>query len=351
MKKAISLLLLLTLLCPVLFSCKSDTPKSKTTYEYFNTVCTLHSYNGESKADFQKNSAQFLTLLEKYHKLFDIYYPHSGVNNIYTINENAGKEPVKVSSELIEFLLYSKNMYMLTNGKVNIAMGAVLKLWHNKRTEAQIPGTTPTLPSKDELTEAAKHTNISKLIIDEENSTVFLSDPEMSLDVGAIAKGYTAEKIAEYFIERGITGYVIDLGGNLRAIGRKASGGKWLTGIKNPNATNDNPYIAKIEISDTSCVTSGDYERYYTVGGKRYHHIIDPLTLYPSEHFSSVTVITRDSTLADVLSTAFFCMSEADGRALCAKLPIVEVMWVYKDGRVSHTDGFGEILKERNYDY
>ena len=351
MKRIISLILLLSLVGTLLVSCKSDDPKSETTYEYFNTVCTLHSYNGESKANFDKNVEAFLTMLEKYHKLFDIYYEYSGVNNVCTINKNAGKEPVKVSRELIDFLLYSKEMYTLTHGKVNIAMGAVLKLWHDKREESKISNRIPSIPTEADLTSAATHTNIDNLVIDEDNLTVFLSDPEASLDVGAIAKGYAAEKIAEYFIERGISGYVIDLGGNLRTIGKKASGNQWVTGIKNPDLTSTNQYAAKISISDTSCVTSGDYERYYTVGGKRYHHIIDPATLYPSNHFSSVTIITQSSALADTLSTALFCMSEEDGRTLLATCADVEVMWIYKNGRISRTDGFDIMLIERDSDY
>ena len=345
MKRAISLFLFFVLLCPLLFSCKSDSPKSKTTYDYFNTVCTIHSYNGESASDFEKNAAKFITMLEKYHKLFDIYFSYSGVSNVYTINENAGKETVKVSSELIDFLLYSKEMYTLTNGKVNVAMGAVLKLWHNKRTESQISGIIPSLPTAEELAEAAKHTNIDNLIIDKQNSTVYISDPKMSLDVGAIAKGYTAQKIAEYFKEINVTGYVIDLGGNLCTIGKKASGDGWITGVKNPSFNSESPYVAKIKIQDTSCVTSGDYERYYTVGGQRYHHIIDPVTLYPATYYASVTIVTKNSALADTLSTALFCMNESDGRALIGKLSGVEVMWVYHDGHTSATAGFEEILE------
>lgn len=341
MKKVISLLLLLCLFCPLLLSCRNDEAKI---YDYFNTVCTLRSYNGDSKADFEKNESQFVTLLEKYHKLFDIYFSYSGVNNIYTINENAGKEPVKVSRELIDFLIYSKEMYTLTGGKVNIAMGAVLKIWHDKRTEANSPGGKASLPKESELHSAGEHTDINKLIIDEVNFTVYLSDPEMSLDVGAIAKGYAAQKIAEYFIERGISGYVIDLGGNISAIGKKANGDGWVTGIKNPIPNSESAYAAKIKIEDTSCVTSGDYERYYTVSGKRYHHIIDPDTLFPAAYFSSVTIIAKDSALADTLSTALFCMNEVDGRALIGNLTGVEVMWIYSDGRISYTDGFTKML-------
>jgi thiamine biosynthesis lipoprotein len=130
---------------------------------------------------------------------------------------------------------------------------------------------------------------------------------------------------------------VLDVGGNLRIVGAKPDGNGWITGIKDPH--NASKYAEKLTLSDISCVTSGDYERYFEVDGIRYHHIIDKDTLYPAEHFSSVTVICRDSGLADALSTALFCMSYEEGRALVDALDSVEVIWVTKAGGKYTTDG------------
>ena len=123
--------------------------------------------------------------------------------------------------------------------------------------------------------------------------------------------------------------------GNIRIVGEKPDGSGWGTGIKDP--ADPEQYAAKVTLSDTSCVTSGNYERYFTVDGVRYHHIIDPQTRMPADYFASVTVITPDSGLADALSTALFCMSYEDGLALAEKIGNVDVLWITQDGAQYHT--------------
>ena len=180
------------------------------------------------------------------------------------------------------------------------------------------------------LREAARHTDISSLEVDPAANTVRISDPLASLDVGALAKGYATERAAQALEAAGVDGYVLNIGGNLRIIGHKPDGSGWTTGIKDPQNTEQ--YAAKVVLADTSCVTSGNYERYFTVDGVRYHHIIDPNTCMPADYFASVTVITPDSGLADALSTALFCMSYEEGLALVQKLDNVQVLWIRADG-------------------
>ena len=187
--------------------------------------------------------------------------------------------------------------------------------------------------------EARLHCNIDSLIIDEEAGTVYISDPDMSLDVGAIGKGYATERAAEMLISRGVNSYVLNIGGNIRAIGEKVTGDGWVTGITNPNKLSDESFITKVSIKNTSLVTSGDYERYYYADGVKYHHVIDPETLMPAAYFSSVSIFTLDSGLADVLSTALFCMSYEDGLELVESIGGVEVIWVDTEYNVKHTDG------------
>jgi thiamine biosynthesis lipoprotein len=139
----------------------------------------------------------------------------------------------------------------------------------------------------------------------------------------------------------GCTSYVLDIGGNLRTIGTKKDGTGWNTGIKNP--TGNPRYALYLNISNTSCVTSGDYERYFMYEGKKYHHIIDKDTLMPADYFSSITILTADSGLADALSTALFTMSYEDGKKLVDSLGNVEVVWIYKDGQIVYTDGINPI--------
>ncbi len=286
--------------------------KSYTFYnEYFDTVGSVIDFSDDSEESFTENVARVEATLKKYHELFDIYHSHEGVAGLYKINEMRGAAPVTASSELIEFLDFCIEIYHLTNGEVNIALGAVLRLGSDA--------------SAEDREAAAEHCDINDIIIDRENSTVYLSDPEMSLDVGAVGKGYAVEAAAKLLIAEGVSGYVLDIGGNLRIIGERPSGEPFKTGIKDP--LNNGGYAEIIEIENTSCVTSGEYER-----GS---HIIDKDTLMPPDHFASVTVITEDSGLADALSTALFCMDKESGEALAASLEGVKVVWVDNSGEVT----------------
>ena len=141
----------------------------------------------------------------------------------------------------------------------------------------------------------------------------------------------------------GVSSYVLNVGGNIRIIGTKPDGTGWVTGVKDPRNTSE--FAIKLRLADTSCVTSGVYERYYTVDGVRYHHIIDKDTLFPAEYFSSLTVITKNSALADALSTALFCMPYDDGAALAEKLG-VDVLWIFPDGEMKYTPGIEKLIEE-----
>jgi len=313
-------------------------PQGKAYFSYFDTVSYVYSYAEDSAEEFEARSAEVSAVLHRYHQFFDIYHEYSGVNNLCTINRLAGGEPVKVEKELIDFLLYARDLYDQTGGEMNILLGAVLTIWHDYRTAAADDPSAARLPAKEELAEAAKHTDISLLEIDTENSTVRLTDPEASIDVGALGKGYATEKAAQKLEQQGISGYVLNIGGNIRIVGTKPDGTGWTTGVRDPREP-DGAYSAMLELADTSCVTSGNYERYYTVDGKRYHHLIDKDTLWPAEHVSSLTVITKDSGLADALSTALFCMPYEEGLALAERMEGVEVLWIFADGTVQYTPG------------
>lgn len=315
-------------------------------YTFFDTVSYVYSYSDDSQAVFESNCSAVSEILGKYHKLFDIYYEYAGVTNLRTINKNAGGEPLTVEKELIDFLLYAKELYTLTNGEMNIMMGALLRPWHDCRTAAATDPANAAIPSDDIIAEAMNHIDFSSLEIDEENLTVRITDPKASIDVGALGKGYATEKAAEYLESKGVNSYVLNIGGNIRIIGTKADGSGWLTGIKDPKAPNAK-YASYITIANTSCVTSGDYERFFNVDGQKYHHIIDKDTGLPASYFTSVTIITQDSGLADALSTALFCMSYEDGRALVDSLEGVDILWIENDGTLRMTDGYKALITDR----
>ncbi|QNU65995.1 FAD:protein FMN transferase [Ruminiclostridium herbifermentans] len=325
--------------------------KDKKRYEaeflqLFDTMTKIVAYT-ESKEEFTKYSQLIYDNLKIYHQLYDIYNDYDGINNIKTINDNAGIKPVKVDKKIIDLLLYSKEWYLKTEGKINIAFGAVLKIWHKYRTEGVEDETKAAIPKMEELQEAANHTDINKIIIDEINSTVYLEDPQMSIDVGSIGKGYATEQVSQIAIKSGFTSGLISVGGNVRAIGNKGIDDKlWNLGIQNPDRESENNTISIVYVSDLSVVSSGDYERYYTVNGKRYHHIIDTDTLFPSEYFSEVTILCENSGMSDALSTAVFCMPIEKGLEFINSLPDTEALWVMKNGEIKYSEGFKKFTKE-----
>ncbi|MDF2675766.1 MAG: rane-associated lipoprotein involved in thiamine biosynthesis [Bacillota bacterium] len=324
--------------------------KNKTRYEsefleLFDTVTRIVGF-AESEAEFKEYSQIIYDNLKEYHELYDIYNDYEGINNIKTINDNAGIQPIKVDQKIIDLLKFCKEAYNITNGKTNIAFGSVLKIWHDYRDEGISDPENAKLPDIKDLEKASKHTDINNIIIDETNSTVFLKDPDMRLDVGAVAKGYATEQISKIAKESGLTSGLISVGGNVRAISQNSeTKAPWNVGIQNPDTQSENQVLKVVRINDMSLVTSGDYERYYTVNGKQYNHIIDTETLFPAEYFTSVSIIIQDSGLADALSTALFDMPFEEGLELINSIPDAEAMWILKDGTFKYSEGFEKLIK------
>ncbi len=312
----------------------------------FDTKTTIVAYT-DNKEEFARYSQLIYDSLNEYHQLYDIYNSYEGISNIKTINDQAGKAPVKVDSRIIDLLKFSKQWYEKTGGKVNVAMGSVLSIWHDYREKGMEDPDSAELPPLERLKEAAMHTDINKVIINEEKSTVYLEDPEMSLDVGAVAKGYATEQVSRIAYENGFTSGLISVGGNVRAIGFKGDNKQpWNVGIQNPETDQDLPDLHVLDIIDASLVTSGIYERYYTVDGRDYHHIIDPDTLFPSVEYKSVSIMCRDSGMADALSTAIFNMNIDEGMDFVKSLPDVEVLWVLSNGEFKYSDHFMDYVKK-----
>lgn len=311
---------------------------SATFLELFDTVTTVVGQS-ESKAAFETAAYAIRDELQRYHQLFDIYEEYPGIANLKTVNDQAGIAPVQVDQEIIQMLLDCKAYYALTGGRVNVAMGSVLQLWHVAREDGINDPQNAALPDAAALEEAAKHTDIQDLIIDEAASTVYIADPKMRLDVGAIAKGWAAQKVAETAPE----GLLLSVGGNVCATGPKdEKGTPWVVGIQNPDGGEN--YLHTLRVTRGCVVTSGDYQRAYAVDGKLYHHIIDPDTLYPAQNWRSVTVVCEDSGLADALSTALFLLPREQGQALLNQCN-AEAMWVDAAGNRSYSPGFSVLIR------
>lgn len=337
----------LILLCALLVGCAPVKEAEQTQYTatfltLFDTVTTIIG-RAEDEAAFQGKTQTIHDDLLRYHELFDIYNDYDGVNNIKTINDNAGIAPVKVDKAIIDLLTDCKQYYELSGGRVNVMMGSVLSLWHDARNHGINDPANAKLPDREALEEAAKHTSMDNLVIDGAASTVYITDPEASLDVGAVAKGWATQRAAD----NAESGMLLSVGGNVCATGpKKADGTPWVIGIQNPDKADEN--IHTLFVPFGSVVTSGDYQRAYVVDGKAYHHIIDPDTLMPATYWRSVSIVCgddfSDSGLADALSTALFLMDAESGEALVKEWG-ADAYWIAADGSEYMTDGFEKMLR------
>ena len=308
--------------------------------ELFDTVTTVVGY-AESEEAFSAEINEFHDMLEEYHQLYDIYSEYEGINNIKTINDNAGGEPVEVDQRIIDLLLFAQDMYARTGGKTNVMMGSALRLWHDAREYGINNPEDSYLPDEAELEAANEHTSIEALVIDDEANTVQITDPLASLDVGAVAKGYAVQRVCEDAPE----GLLVSVGGNVCATGpRPTDGSAWVVGVQDPDGSASD-YLLTVNLTEGCLVTSGDYQRYYTVDGVRYHHIIDPDTLQPPQYWRAVSIICPDSGVADALSTALFCMDRESGEALLEEFD-AEALWIAPDGTLSYTAGFEELINQ-----
>ncbi|MBE6947754.1 MAG: FAD:protein FMN transferase [Ruminococcaceae bacterium] len=339
MKRIIAFAVALSLLF-AFAGCSGTTEKPSCTvtfWDVFDTVTTITAVTDDREA-FEKQAEAIHQALWKYHQLFDIYQEYDGITNLKSVNDAAGKAPVAVDAAIIRLLQDCKQYYQLTGGQVNVAAGSILKLWHDARETALHDPQQASLPEKSALQEAARYTDIEKLIIDEEKGTVFLSDEKMLLDVGAVAKGWAVQRVAE----NALGSFLINVGGNVCVTGPKDGEIPWTVGVNNPDGSSN--YLHRLSISGGSVVTSGNYQRYYMVNEQSYHHIIQLETMMPGDLWQAVTVVCPDSALADALSTALFLLPLEEGKALLQRAG-GEAFWLDNANNRFYSDGFPALIK------
>lgn len=354
MKKKFLIILALVLF---LVGC-GQKPKEKYSKMFYDTFDTQIQYleYAESEDKFNENFKFVKEEFTRLHRLYDNYKNYEGINNVKTINDNAGKEPVKVDKDLFELIKFSKENYEKTLGKVNIAMGSVLRIWHDVRENNEgVEESKTIIPTQKELEEANKHTDINAIELNEKDMSVFIKDPEVSIDLGATAKGYAVELISKKLEDKKIESASINAGGNVKTIGKKPDGKPWKIALQNPDLESteydleSTEYLDILDLDGTmSVVTSGDYQRFFMHKGKRYHHLIDPKTLQPALIYRSVSIVTEDSGLADLLSTALYLSDQDEAKKILENYKEkINVLWA-TDTEKWNTEGLDNILEFKN---
>jgi FAD:protein FMN transferase len=311
------------------FSCKSAIP-ARTEF-VLGTVCTINLYD-------RGTDQIYAEMFGRLKDLESILSANRDDTNIAVINQNAGIVPVKANPEtmaiLSEALLFSEK----TGGLFDPTIGPLVKAWNIGTEYAAIP-------SKEKLETAKALVNWKKLTLSKENGTVFLQDRGMKLDLGAIAKGFAADEMTRILTSHGIKRAIIDLGGNIYAVGEKAKGTPWVIGIRDPEQEQGES-IMSIPVSNESVVTSGIYERFFMANGVRYHHILDPETGYPvNNELMSVSIIATNSMLADALSTSTFLLGTEKGMELIESTEGTEAVFINKNHEVRYSKGLINKIK------
>ena len=289
----------------------------------FDTVISVQIFDSVDE-DVLKGCEK---LCKKYDSMFSNKIEDSEISRI----NSAGGNPVEVSKETIK--LIKKGIYYseMSDGAFDITIAPVSNLWDFKAE-------TPLVPSPEAIAEAVSHVNYKNIII--RDNTVKLTDPHAGIDLGAIAKGYIADRIKDYLEDEGVRHAMINLGGNVLAMDSKLDGSDYNIGIQKPFDETGEP-ITSVKISDKSVVTSGIYERYFKTDGKIYHHILDPNTGYPCENnLYSVTILTDSSLTADALSTTCFLLGYDRGMKLINQLDNVDAVFITNDNQIHYSKNF-----------
>lgn len=319
----------------------AQTKKIITTQESFQigTHITIKVYDDKEVPN--EVFDQIFGLIDTYENRVSKTISTSEVSNI---NEKAGIEPVAVSNSVIELVEIGQKYAALTGGLFDVTIGPLVDLWGIGTDHAAVPSDDARLVEMSKI-------DYQKIEIKPLDKTIFLKETEMEIDLGAIAKGYIADRVKDLILELGYDHAIINLGGNVLTVGTKPNSDAWQVGVRDPQSSSGNT-MGILKLEDNSIVSSGIYERFFNAGDTRYHHIINPKTGSPEFNgMYSVSIVSDTSVDGDALSTSVFLLGLEKGFALVESLSNVEAVFVMEDQSVYVTSGLGDrfILTEKSY--
>lgn len=255
------------------------------------------------------------------------------------VNKCAGVKPVSVHSQLFDLIQIGTKHSCAANSRLNIAIGPLVQNWRIGFADARVP-------TDSDIQRLLQQTNPQKIQLDTQKQTVYLAEKGMSIDLGALAKGYFTDLLVTYFKENGVQSGMVNLGGNLMVFGPCPSRelGYWKIGIQQPGASR-NQYALTIKVNDCSVVTSGIYERHLEHNGKSYHHILDPQTGYPAEtDVTSITIVAKDSLDGEIWTTRLFGKTSSEIVAELNQLPAIDGIVMTQKQHILYSNGMKKYL-------
>lgn len=302
-------------------SCDKPAPEPESqSFLMLGTVCTITIYDHPSEEAF---SAAF----DRIREIENHMSLHTDSSEIALVNANAGKEAVQVSPDTFAVIGKALEIARLSEGAFDPTIAPLVQAW-------DIGGENARRPPDEEIATLLPLVDYTKVILEPETREVYLPVEGMALDLGGIAKGYAADEVKQILLDHGVDKAIVNLGGNVLTLGRKVDGSLWRIGIQDPD-DGRGAYVMIVELDDTSLVTSGPYERFLELEGEIYHHILDTTTGFPVESdFTSVSIITQSSFLADALSTSVYALGYEKGMDLINSLDGVQAVFLTDDKEV-----------------
>ena len=310
-------------------------PISACSYDLLHTVCTIQLYDS---TDYDILNECF-AVIDKYEKLFSRTMESSEVYQINRASAGQSQTSFTVSDELKDILEFSLEYSSISKGALDISIAPLSSLWDFSGLEHKTEA--PAAENIAAATDLVDYTNV-KL----DGNTLTFSKPGMQLELGAVAKGYIADRVKDFLLSKGVTSAIINLGGNILLVGSKPKDVAFNVGIQNPFEDRDSVVVAISELKDCSMVSSGIYERYfYDKNGIFYHHILDSKTGYPCDtDLLQVTIISKESSTGDALSTACFALGLEKGMELIDSLPDIYAVFITSDGSLHFSEGYLETI-------
>ncbi|MFP4364359.1 MAG: FAD:protein FMN transferase [Spirochaetia bacterium] len=336
MKKHVIYFLYIFVLLSIFTSCGPPEATNASAF-YLGTPCSLTVYHNNAEAVIESVFAR----VEEIHNLMSRTIATSDVSRI---NRAAGEEAVQVSPETMEVISAALRYGAVSQGALDVSIGPLIELWGIGTESARIP-------SDSEISQLLPLVDYENILINEDENTVFLTQPDMIIDLGGIAKGFAADEAADILRERDVQSAIIDFGGNVYVVGTKPDGSQWRVGIQHPE-TYRGSFMGIVQETNAAIVTSGPYERYFEAQGEIYHHILDPETGLPSRNgLLSVSIITGSSMDADALSTAAYVMGLENGMEMIEELEGIDAIFIEEDKDVFISSGLEGNFRIADSDY
>lgn len=313
--------------------------RSVITFIAMGTVNTVTLF-GPANNDVKIAVFQLVKTLED---KFTVNRPHS---EVMSVNDSAGVSPVRVSDEVFELIRRAVDAGLQPNSGFNPLIGSLTRLWKQSLSDG-------ILPSRAQISVALNRINPHDVLFNDAQRTVFLTRTGMSMDLGAVAKGYIADRLQQLLARHRIYSGIIDLGGNVMTVGESPNHpqGQWRVGIQLPFAERGR-YVGIVAVKNKSVVTSGNYEKYTEIDGKQYHHIIDPHTGYPFEsRLDSITIISDDSTEGEILSTQLYFKGLEESLKFLENRPHFSAVFITRDKKIYLSKNLLNSFKLVNSDY